>query len=93
MPLPPEEFDTHCNNFAEKLIANGKHWKDYFGAAYNTRMRECIKNVREACDEMEQVLNEDDKISTPVRELTPEEYEAKKAAGKKISFAEDPKPQ
>jgi predicted DNA-binding transcriptional regulator YafY len=28
-----------------------------------------------------------------LKELSPEEYEAKKAAGKKITFAEDPKPQ
>lgn len=93
MPIPCDEFDTHCNNFAEKLIVNGKHWKDYFGAAYSTRMRECIKNVRTACDEMEKVLDEDSKPSQPVRELTPEEYEKKMAEGKKITFSPDSKPQ
>jgi recombinational DNA repair protein RecT len=93
MPLPSEEFDKHCNDFAEKLIANGQHWKAYFGAAYNTRMRECIKNVRAACDEMEKVLDEDAKPSQPVRELTPEEYEKKVATGKKLTFAPDSKPQ
>lgn len=87
MALLPEDFDRECNNFAEKLIANGKHWKDYFGAAYSTRMRDCIKNVRAACDEMEKVLDEDAKIPQPVRELTPEEYETKVAAGPKITFA------
>lgn len=87
MPLPSEEFDEACALFAGTLVDNGLHWKDYYGAAYSTRMRDCIKNVRAACDEMEKVLNKDDE--RPVKELSPEEYEAKKEAGKKITWAVD----
>lgn len=59
MTYKTEDFDLHCKLFAEILIANGNHWKDYHGAAYSTRMTECIKNVREACDVMENILKAD----------------------------------
>lgn len=88
MPLPQKEFDEACLAFVGILIANASNWKGYFGAAYSTRMRECIKSVRAACDDMEIILDADDK--RPVKELTPEEYEAKVAAGKKLTFSPDP---
>lgn len=86
MPLPSDEFDAACAEFAATLIANGRGWKSYFGAAYSTRMRECIKNVRAACDQMEEVLDRDDE--RPVKTLTEEEYNAKVAAGKKTKFSD-----
>ena len=61
MSLPSKVFDSECEKFSQVLVVNGKHWKDYYGSAYSTRMRECIKNVREACAVMEKVLEEDDK--------------------------------
>lgn len=87
MTLPSKEFDEACLIFAGILIANGQSWKDYVGAAYSTRMRECIKNVRAACDDMEKVLDKDDE--RPVKPLTEEEYKAKVSEGKKIIFSPD----
>lgn len=60
-------------------------------------VRGIIKNVREAADKMtdacdKQELSNLQNLQMPagIKELTPEEYEAKVAAGKKLTFSPDP---
>lgn len=59
----PSDFDIAADKFTGLLMfaANWKH--NYFGAAYSTRLRQAIKDVREACDELAVALDKDDAIS------------------------------
>jgi hypothetical protein len=56
----PETFDEARVKFDLRLSL-GVAWKtNYPGAAYSTRIREAIADLRDACDEMEQFLNRKD---------------------------------
>lgn len=59
-----------------------------------TTVRGIIKNVTQACDLMLAACDKFDadtlaRTKPATRTLTPEEYEAKVAAGKKLTFSED----
>lgn len=61
MVLADREFNTATAKFTQAMHA-ASSWKDYFfGAAYSTRLRQAIKVARDACDELERTLDEDDK--------------------------------
>jgi hypothetical protein len=55
------DFDIAAYEFTRHL-QRAADWQDaYFGAAYATRIRQAIKEAREACEEMEAVLEKDKK--------------------------------
>ncbi len=53
-----ERYDGACSVFTGRMqtVANWKH--SYYGAAYTTRLRQAIKEARDACDTLEVTLKQ-----------------------------------
>lgn len=61
--LRQRRFDKTSAEFTT-AIAYAADWKhNYFGAAYSTRLRQAIGDLRLACDTMQQVLDAEDALA------------------------------
>lgn len=60
MTLDSKTFDNATAAFTAGM-AVAQNWKHhYFGAAYSTRLRQAIRDARDACDQMEKIINKDE---------------------------------
>jgi len=60
MPIvPAKRFDAACRDFSEACI-RASYWKHEFGAAYSTRLRTAITQLKESISTMEAILDEDE---------------------------------
>jgi uncharacterized protein YaaR (DUF327 family) len=55
-----DNFEEVVNDFIPRITNRVYNWKRYFGAAYSTRVRYMIKEVREQLDALEDLMDRDD---------------------------------
>lgn len=82
-----EEFEAYRIAFGQILLSNARAWEGYRSYLQKEGMKKIIEDVRAACTIMEgMILTLDNQTVRPISE---EAYEAKKEAGKKVTWAVD----
>lgn len=83
-PMTPEEkFEIARFAYGEILLANSRAWKGCRSLLQKQGMQKVLNDIKAATKEMEETLEL--MSSQPVRPISEEAYEAKVAAGKKIT--------
>ncbi len=87
-PMTEEEkFEALAVAFGHILLANARTWAGHRKQMTTDQLKGLIANVRVSCVEMQAAV--DLMHTQPIRTLTDAEYEAKVAAGKKITYAKE----
>ena len=84
---PEEKFEVGRLALGQILLSNARSWEGFRSILQKEGMTKILDDVEAACKEMRDLLTLMD--SQPVRPISQEDYDAKVAAGKKITFAHE----